>query len=58
MYKYDHTEDGVLVTVDFPAEVAAKALAMRFDGVQRLPLQPGISGQPAQSPKKTVRYRR
>jgi hypothetical protein len=35
-YKYDHNEDAVLVTVDFPAEVAAQAFAMRFDGVYQL----------------------
>ena len=35
-YKYDHDEDAVLVTVDFPAEVAAEAFAMRFDGVYRV----------------------
>jgi hypothetical protein len=39
-YKYDHDEDAVLVTVDFPAEVAAKAFATRFGGVDRFPLQP------------------
>ena len=39
-YKYDHNEDAVLVTVDFPAEVAAEAFAMRFDGVYRLSPQP------------------
>jgi hypothetical protein len=32
-YKYDHENDDVLVTVDFPAEVAAAAFAMCFDGV-------------------------
>ena len=32
-YKYDHNEDAVLVTVDFPAEAAADAFAMRFEGV-------------------------
>jgi hypothetical protein len=37
-YKYDHDEDAVLVTVDFPVEVAGQAFAMRFDGVYRLPL--------------------
>ena len=36
-YKYDHNEDTVLVTVDFPAEVAAEAFTMRFDGVYQLP---------------------
>jgi hypothetical protein len=35
-YKYDHDEDVVLVTVDFTAEVAAEAFAMRFDGVYQL----------------------
>jgi hypothetical protein len=35
-YKYDHNEDAVLVTVDFTAEVAAEAFAMRFDGVYRV----------------------
>jgi hypothetical protein len=35
-YKYDHHEDTVLVTVDFPVEMAAKAFATRFDGVYRL----------------------
>jgi hypothetical protein len=32
-YKYDHEKDDVVVTVDFPAEVAAAAFAMCFDGV-------------------------
>jgi hypothetical protein len=35
-YQYDHTDDAVLVTVDFPAAVAADAFAIRFDGVYRL----------------------
>ena len=39
-YKYDHDEDAVLVTVDFPAGVAAKAFAARFDGIDRFSLQP------------------
>jgi len=34
-YKYNHSEDAVLVTVDFPAAVAADAFAMRFDGAYR-----------------------
>ena len=46
-YKYDHDEDAVLVTVDFQAEAAAKAFAMRFDGVDWFPLQPTSPGQPA-----------
>ena len=33
-YKYNHREDAVLVTVDFPA-AAADAFAMRFDGAYR-----------------------
>ena len=39
-YKYDQNKHTVLVTVDFPAEVAAEAFAMRFDGVYRLSPQP------------------
>ena len=39
-YKYDHDEDAVLVTVEFPAGVAARAFATCFDGVYRVPLQP------------------
>jgi len=35
-YKYDHSDDYVLVTVDFPGEVAAEEFAARFDGVHRL----------------------
>ncbi len=35
-YKYDHNEDTILVTVDFLAEAAADAFAMRFDGVYQL----------------------
>jgi hypothetical protein len=35
-YQYDHTDDAVLVTVDFPVAVAADAFAIRFDGVYRL----------------------
>ena len=31
-YRYDHHEDAVLVTVDFPAKAAAEAFATRFDG--------------------------
>jgi hypothetical protein len=34
-YKYNHSEDAVLVTVDFPAAVVADAFAMRFGGVHR-----------------------
>ena len=39
-YKYDHDEDAALVTVNFPAGVAAKAFAARFGGVDRFLLQP------------------
>ena len=31
-YRYDHHEDAVLVTVDFPAKAEAEAFATRFDG--------------------------
>jgi hypothetical protein len=46
-YKYDHTDDAVLVTVDFPAEVAATAFATRFDGVYYSSPQP-VSADPPQ----------
>jgi hypothetical protein len=36
-YKYDHADQDVLVTIDFPAEVAAKAFAAHFDGVRHSP---------------------
>jgi len=49
-YKYDHNDDTVLVTVDFPAAVAAQAFAMRFDGVYRLSPQPTSPESPHQSP--------
>jgi len=42
-YKYDHREDAVLVTVDFPAEVAAEAFAVRFDGVYHSSTEPASS---------------
>ena len=35
-YTYDHHEDTVLVTVDFPAKAAAAAFATRFDGAYHL----------------------
>ena len=35
-YRYDHHEDAVLVTVDFPAKAAAEAFATRFDGAYHL----------------------
>jgi hypothetical protein len=43
-YKYHHHGDCVVVTVDFPVEVAAEAFAIRFDGDR------GSSQQPAGSP--------
>jgi hypothetical protein len=45
-YKYDHHVDFVVVTVDFPAEVAAKAFATRFAGVRRSPQPPAGSPDP------------
>ena len=57
-YKYDHNEDAVLVTVDFPAVAAAKAFAMRFDGVDWFPLQPASPDSRRQLRAKAVRYRR
>ena len=53
-YKYDHTDDAVLVTVDFPAAVAADAFAMRFDGVDRFPLQPASLDSERQSPTQAA----
>ena len=47
-YKYDHHEDCVVVTVDFPAEVAAEAFATRFDGVRRSSQRPAGSPDPHQ----------
>jgi hypothetical protein len=52
-YKYDHTDDAVLVTVDFPAVAAADAFAMHFDGVYYSSLQPA-SADPPQSPTQAV----
>jgi hypothetical protein len=49
-YKYDHNGDTVLVTVDFTAEVAAKAFAMRFDGVYQLLPRATSPDSPRQSP--------
>jgi hypothetical protein len=57
-YKYDHEEDAVLVTVDFPAEVAAEAFAMCFDSVDRLSPKPASPDSPRQLPIEAVRYRR
>ena len=57
-YKYDHDEDAVLVTVDFPVEVAAQAFAMRFDSVYRLPLRAASPGSRCHLPTEAVRHRR
>jgi hypothetical protein len=57
-YKYDHQEDVVLVTVDFPEAVAAVAFAMRFDGVHHLSPQPASPDSPHQLPTCAVRQRR
>ena len=57
-YKYDHDEDAVVVTVDFQAEAAAKAFAMRFDGVDGFPLQPTSPDSRRQLPVKAVCHRR
>jgi hypothetical protein len=57
-YKYDHDENAVLVTVDFPVEVAAQAFAMRFDGVHRSPLQAASPDSRRQLPTEAVRHRR
>jgi hypothetical protein len=52
-YKYDHTDDAVLVTVDFPAAAAADAFAMHFDGVHYSSPQPA-SADPPQLPTQPV----
>jgi len=44
-YKYDHSDNHVLVTVDFPGEVAAKAFAARFDGCPPLTRPTHLTGQ-------------
>ena len=57
-YKYDHDENAVLVTVDFPVVAAAKAFAMRFGGVDWFPLQPALPDGRRQLPAKAVRHHR
>ena len=57
-YKYDHDEDAVLVTIDFPAGVAAKAFATRFDGVDWFPLQPTSPDSQRRLPAEATRHRR
>ena len=41
-YKYDHHEDAVVVTVDFPTEAAAEAFAARFEGACHSSMQPAL----------------
>ena len=57
-YKYDHDEDAVLVTVDFQAEVPARAFATRFGGVDRFLLQPVSLDGRYQLPAEAIRHRR
>jgi len=57
-YRYDHDEDDVLVTVDFPAEVAAEAFTVRFDGIYRLSPQPASLESPRQLSPLAFRDRR
>ena len=57
-YKYDHDEDAVLVTVDFPAAVAARAFATRFDRVDRFSLQPALPDSRGQLRAEATRHRR
>jgi hypothetical protein len=51
-YKYDHQGDLVVVTVDFPEEVAAEEFATRFDGIYQLPRQPRLPDSSRQSPTR------
>ena len=46
-YKYDHIEDAVLVTVDFPVTMAAEAFMLRFEGVYLLSPQSPDSPRPS-----------
>jgi hypothetical protein len=48
-YKYDHSENAVLVTVDFPAAMAAEAFALRFEGVYLLSPQSASPDSPRRS---------
>jgi len=57
-YKYDHHEDAVLVTVDFPAELAADEFAVRFDGVHHLSSRSISPDTPRLWPTEVVRHRR
>ena len=49
-YRYDHHEDAVLVTVDFPAKAAAEAFATRFDGAYHLSPRPAWPDSPRYLP--------
>jgi hypothetical protein len=57
-YRYDHYEDEVLVTVDFPARAAAEAFAMRFDGADRLSRPACRTARAVCQSRTTVRRRR
>jgi hypothetical protein len=57
-YKYEHREDAILVTVDFPAELAAEALALRFDGIPHLSGQPASPDTARPLPREAVHHRR
>ena len=46
-YRYDHHEDAVLVTVDFPAKVEAEAFATRFDGAYQFAPRPAWPASPS-----------
>jgi len=46
-YIYDHIEDAVLVTVDFPVTMAAEAFMLRFEGVYLLSPQSPDSPRPS-----------
>jgi len=48
-YRYDHDEDEVFVTVDFPAKSVAQAFATRFDGVYHLS-RPAWADSPSRLP--------
>ena len=56
-YKYDHQEDVVLVTVDFPAAVAA-AFAMRFHGVYTIITASNVARELAPVADVVVRHLR
>jgi hypothetical protein len=49
-YRYDHHEDAVLVTVDFPAKATAEAFATRFDGAYHLSPRPAWPDSPSYLP--------